>query len=326
MNLPEFDGKAFLAPMSGISDPAFRLLCREQGAAMVVTELTNVHAIVEKEKQLAKNGRKIKDFIEYNDLESPVGVQLFGNDIDKVIKAAKIVEPFFDFIDFNMGCPAPHITSQMAGAALLQKKEFNQELFSRLVKAVDKPITLKMRTGPNYSDCFAFKEVARTAVEAGVQMLTLHGRSVKQGYSGKADWDKIKELKEMVDVPVVGNGDIVSPEKAKEMMDYTGCDYVMVGRGARGNPNLFKDINNYLDKGSYEKTNTEEKLYFAKKYLEYSKNYNIKFSNKRMQVMQFTKGLEGGSTLRLNIGRAKDEKELYEIIENNLVVKNSNKI
>ena len=312
--LPEFNSKAFLAPMSGISDPAFRLLCKEQGAGLVVTELTSVDAIIQKEKELKKDNKKITDFVEFSELERPVSVQLFGNNIDKIVKAAKIVEPYFDIIDFNMGCPAPHITRQMAGAALLQKKEFNEELFTRLVKAVNKPVTLKLRTGPSEGNCYVFREVAKIAEKAGVRMIALHARSVKQGYSGEADWDKIKELKQLVNIPVVGNGDITSPEKAKEMMDYTGCDYVMIGRGARGNPSIFNQVNDYLKNGSYE-NDLKKRGYFASKYLDYTKKFDIKFSNIRMQVMQFTKGLRNGSELRLKIGQAKTVDELRELIK-----------
>ncbi len=312
--LPEFDSKAFLAPMSGISDPAFRLLCKEQGAGLVVTELTSVDAIIQKEKELKKDNKKITDFVEFSELERPVSVQLFGNDIDKIVKAAKIVEPYFDVIDFNMGCPAPHITKQMAGAALLQKKEFNEELFTRLVKAVNKPVTLKLRTGPSDGNCYVFKEVAKVAEKAGVKMIALHARSVKQGYSGEADWDKIKELKELVSIPVVGNGDITSPEKAKEMMDYTGCDYVMIGRGARGNPSIFSQVNDFLKKGSYE-NDLSKRAGFASKYLDYTEDFDIKFSNVRAQIMQFTKGLRNGSELRLKIGQAKTVDELRELIK-----------
>ncbi len=311
--LPKFNSKAFLAPMSGISDPAFRLLCKEQGAGLVVTELTSVDAIIQKEKELKKDNKIITEFVEFSEEERPVSVQLFGNNIDKIVKAAKIVEPYFDIIDFNMGCPAPHITRQMAGAALLQKKEFNEELFTRLVNAVDKPVTLKLRTGPSEGNCYVFREVAKVAENAGVQMIALHARSVKQGYSGEADWDKIKELKELVSIPIVGNGDITSPEKAKEMMDYTGCDYVMIGRGARGNPSIFDQVNDYLRKGSYE-NDLKKRKSFANKYLSYTDNYNIKFSNIRMQVMQFTKGLRNGSELRLKIGQAKTIDELKELI------------
>src|SRR3989344_3928648 len=145
--LPRFTSKAFFAPMAGVSDPALRLLCRELGAGLVVTELTSIHAIVAKERLLKTEEKKITDFIEYSPQERPVSIQLFGSDLVMLKKAAQIVEPYFDMIDYNMGCPAPHITCQMAGAALLQKPEMHRQIFRTLVNAVHKPVTLKIRAG-----------------------------------------------------------------------------------------------------------------------------------------------------------------------------------
>jgi len=311
MKLPKFDSKAFVAPMAGVSDPAFRLVCKEEGAGLVVTELTSVHAIIAKAKELASKKRKITDFIEFSEKERPVSVQLFGHDIDLVVKAAKIVEPYFDVIDFNMGCPAPHITSQMAGAALLEKPEHNEKMFSKLVSAVEKPVTLKMRTGVGNDNCYLWKPIAKIAEDCGISMIALHGRTVKQGYSGKADWSMIKELKETVSVPVVGNGDIRSPEDAKRMIEETGCDYVMIGRGSMGNPSIFRQVNDYLRSGKYSETGFEEKKKLLYKYLDYTKNYpTIRFASIRMQAMQFTKGVEGGANLRLKIGQSRNIEEI----------------
>lgn len=314
--IPKFRGKAFLAPMAGVSDPAFRLLCKEEGAGLVVTELTSVHAIVAKQEILEKEQKKISEFIEFSEKERPVSVQLFGHDPELVAKAAKIVEPYFDLIDFNMGCPAPHITNQMAGAALLQKPELNELLFSKLVSAVDKPITLKMRSGTGANNCYLWKPIAKIAEDCGVSMITLHPRTISQGYSGKADWSLIKELKETVSVPVVGNGDIRSPEDAKRMIKETGCDYVMIGRGAMGNPQIFKQTNDFLKKNSYKETTLNEKINSVFKYLKYTKQYpTIKFAQIRTQAMQFTKGIAGGSELRVKIGKTKNLEEIKMIFE-----------
>lgn len=311
--LPLFDGKAFFAPMAGISDPAFRLLCREEGAAMVTTELINANFIIQKNKELKLEEKEISEILEFSKKESPVGVQLFGNDVDKIVEAAKIVEPYFDVIDFNMGCPAPHITNQMAGAALLQQPEFNERLFTKLVEAVDKPVTLKMRAGVSENNCYLFKNIGKLAEQCGVSMLTLHPRTVRQGYSGKADWSRIKELKDSVDIPVVGNGDITTPEDAKKMMDETGCDFVMIGRAARGNPYIFRQVNDYLKNGSYD-FDAKKQLDFGLKYIKYTANYNIKFPAIRSQAMQFTKGIEGASEYRLKIGQSKDLDEIKSLI------------
>lgn len=313
MELPKFKSKAFLAPMVGISDPAFRLLCSEMGAGLVVTELTSVHAIVAKEKELRKKESDISEFIEFSKKERPVAVQLFGSDIPKLEKAARIVEPYFDIIDYNMGCPAPHITSQMAGAALLQKPDLTEKIFRTLVKAVDKPVTLKMRAGVNSSDCYLWKPVAKLADDCGISMITLHPRTIKQGYSGKADWNLIGELRSVVSeqTAVVGNGDITKPEHARQMIEETGCDYVMIGRGAMGNPQIFKQINNELRSEPWSETTFEEKKKTLYKYLELTKEYpTIKFASIRTQAMQFTKGTESGKRLREQIGKTKSIDEI----------------
>ena len=258
--LPYFSSKVFLAPMAGVSDPALRLICKKMGAGLVVTELTSVNAIVEKQKQLQSQMKDITEFIEFSEKERPLSVQLFGSDIIALEKAAKIVEPFFDIIDYNMGCPAPHITKQMAGGALLQNSSLTQEIFRTLVNTVKRPISLKMRIGVDASNKLLFQDIAKIAEREGIKMITLHPRTVSQGYSGHSDWDMIKKLKQTVSVPIVGNGDITSPEIAKKVLNYTGCDYVMVGRGAMGNPFIFEQINDYLEFGTYKKYTSHDKL------------------------------------------------------------------
>lgn len=312
MPLPRFSSRAFLAPMAGVSDPALRLLCKEMGAGLVVTELTSIHAIIAKEKQLQVANQSISEFIEYSNKERPLGVQLFGSDLEALQKAAKIVAPFFDVIDYNMGCPAPHITQQMAGGALLQNINLTQKILETLVKSVDKPVTLKMRAGVD--DDFVFKDIARIAQKVGIEMITLHARTVKQGYSGQSDWSLIKELKQTVDIPVVGNGDVTTPELAKKMIDETGCDYVMVGRGAMGNPFLFEQINDYLDTGAYKKYSQKNKAEVFCKYLDYATQYKIKFSNIKQQAMRFTKGLMHGANFRSGMMVAKTTDELKSIM------------
>ena len=217
--LPNFSSKAFLAPMAGVSDPALRLQCKKFGAGLVVTEFTNIHSIIAKEKQLKENNESIKKFIEYSENERPLSIQLFGSDLVAIEKAAKIVEPYFDIIDYNMGCPAPHITQQMAGGALLQEQNLTRQIFYTLVHAVQKPVTLKIRLGVTEASRYLFKEIGQIAEDEGIQMITLHPRTVSQGYSGEADWKMIKELKEISNIPIVGNGDIISPEDAKKMLE-----------------------------------------------------------------------------------------------------------
>ena len=304
-NLPKFSSKAFLAPMAGVSDPALRLLCKKMGAGLVVTEFTNIHSIVAKEKQLRDENKTIKEFLEFSEEERPLSVQLFGSNLDALKNAAIIVEPFFDIIDYNMGCPAPHITSQMAGASLLQEFELTRKIFRTLVETVSKPVTLKIRAGVTLENRFLFRDIGKIAEEEGIQMITLHPRTVKQGYSGNAEWNSIRELKELVNIPVVGNGDINTPELAKKMLDETGCDYVMIGRGAMGNPFLFEQINDFLKTGKYNKYSFRDRLETFFEYLDITLNFRIKFSIIKGQAMRFTKGAINAPKLRLKLTQAK---------------------
>ena len=312
--LPYFSSRAFLAPMAGVSDPALRLMCKKMGAGLVVTELTSVNAIVAKQKQLQSQMKDITEFIEFSEKERPLSVQLFGSDIISLEKAAKIVEPFFDVIDYNMGCPAPHITKQMAGGALLQNSSLTQESFRTLVNNVKRPISLKMRIGLDASNKLLFQDIAKIAEREGIQMVTLHPRTVSQGYSGHSDWDMIKKLKQTVSIPVVGNGDITSPEIAKKMLDYTGCDYLMVGRGAMGNPFIFEQINDYLEYGEYKKYGIKDRLNAFVQYIDATSNYNIRFVNIKQQAIRFTKGVVVGSALRKRLSAASNTEELIELL------------
>ena len=304
--LPNFTSKAFFAPMAGVSDPALRLVCKELGAGLVVTEFTSIHAINAKEQEITK-------FIEFSEKERPLSVQLFGSDLIKLEKAIKIVQPYFDIIDYNMGCPAPHITEQMACSALLQEPELTRKIFRTMVKSTSKPITIKIRAGVNKPDCW--KIIAKMAEEEGIAMITFHPRTVKQGYSGKSDWSLIKELKQLVKIPIVGNGDIETPEDALRMLQETGCDYVMVGRAACKNPFLFTQINEFLEQGHYREISTKERLKYFLKYLAYAKDYpTIKFANIKMQAMNFTKGFFGGKNFRIELMRIRTLDELQQLI------------
>ena len=312
--LPYFSSKAFLAPMAGVSDPALRLICKKMGAGLVVTELTSVNAIVAKQKQFDSQMKDITDFIEFSEKERPLSIQLFGSDITALENAAKIVEPFFDIIDYNMGCPAPHITKQMAGGALLQNQSLTREIFRTLVNSVRRPVSLKMRIGVTESSRMAFLDIVKIAEQEGIKMITLHPRTVSQGYSGHSDWHMIKILKENISIPVVGNGDITSPEIAKKMLEYTGCDYVMIGRGAMGNPFIFEQINDYLRTGLYKKYNIHDRLNAFVEYMDTTLDYKIRFVNIKQQAIRFTKGLSGGSVLRKQLSMANDIDQLKNLL------------
>ena len=284
------------------------------GAGLVVTELTSVNAIVAKHEQLESQSKNITEFIEFSEKERPLSVQLFGSDITALEKAAKIVEPHFDMIDYNMGCPAPHITKQMAGGALLQNADLTRQIFRTLVNAVKKPISLKMRIGVTEENNSLFLDIAKIAEQEGIGMMTLHPRTVSQGYSGHADWDMIKKLKQNVSVPVVGNGDITSPEIAKKVLDYTECDYLMIGRGAMGNPFIFEQINDYLESGVYKKYTLTDRLEAFVTYLELTEKYHIRFANIKQQAIRFTKGTVGGGQLRNRLSAATNTDDLKELL------------
>ena len=312
--LPNFTSKVFLAPMAGVSDPALRIMCKKMGAGLVVTELTSVNAIVAKHEQLESQSKNITEFIEFSEKERPLSVQLFGSDITALEKAAKIVEPHFDMIDYNMGCPAPHITKQMAGGALLQNADLTRQIFRTLVNSVKKPISLKMIIGVTEENNSLFLDIAKIAEQEGIGMMTLHPRTVSQGYSGHADWDMIKKLKQNASVPVVGNGDITSPEIAKKVLDYTGCDYLMIGRGAMGNPFIFEQINDYLESGVYKKYTLTDRLEAFVTYLELTEKYHIRFANIKQQAIRFTKGTVGGGQLRNRLSAATNTDDLKELL------------
>ena len=314
--LPKFSSRAFLAPTAGVSDPALRLQCKKMGAGLVVTEFTNIHSIIAKEKQLKEHLKTIQEFIEFSEQERPLSIQLFGSDLSALEKAAKIVEPYFDIIDYNMGCPAPHITQQMAGGALLQQTNLTEQIFETLVGAVKKPVTLKIRSGVTDSSKFLFREISEIAEDKGIEMITFHPRTVNQGYSGTADWNLIKELKEISSIPIVGNGDINTPEDAKKMIDETNCDYVMIGRGAMGNPFLFEQINDYLKTNSYHEYSFKDRLDSFFDYLHLTDKYKIKFANLKGQAMRFTKGMKGGSKIRSKITLTTNIEELEKIMTN----------
>lgn len=298
--------------MAGVSDPALRLVCKELGAGLVVTEFVSVNAISAKENELGAD--RIMDFVEFSEKERPLSIQLFGSDLDRIEQAVKVVTKHFDIIDYNMGCPAPHITSEMACSALLQEPELTRKIFKTLVKHATVPVSVKIRSGISKPD--KYLEIGKIAEEEGISMITLHPRTVKQGYSGKSDWTLIKKLKEHVSIAVCGNGDIETPEDAKRMLDETGCDYVMIGRAAAKNPFIFKQVNQYLNTGKYSKIAEKSRLKYFFKYVEYARKYkNIKVSSIRMQAMNFSKGCIGGKELRGKLIPVKDLDGIVDLMK-----------
>lgn len=238
----ELENNLILAPMAGVTDLPFRMLCKEQGCGLLYTEMVSAKAIL-------YNNRNTKELLKVREEERPIAVQLFGSDPDIVSDmAAQIEDGPYDIIDINMGCPVPKVVNNGEGSALMKNPKLVEAILSSMVKKLKKPVTVKFRKGFDEDHVNAV-EIARIAESCGVSAVAVHGRTREQYYSGKADWNIIRQVKEAVKIPVIGNGDIWKPEDAKRMMEETGCDGLMIARGAQGNPWLFGRINHYLDTG-----------------------------------------------------------------------------
>lgn len=236
------EGNIVLAPMAGVTDLPFRLLCKEQGADLICTEMVSA-------KGIFYNNKNTEDLLRIDDRERPVSLQLFGSDPDIISEMAKKIEHRnFDILDINMGCPVPKVVNNGEGSALLKNIPLAAKIIEKTVKAIDKPVTVKFRKGFGADEVQAI-EMAKAAEAAGAAAVAVHGRTREQYYSGKADWEIIAKVKDTVSIPVIGNGDIFTPEDAKNMMEQTNCDGVMIGRGAQGNPWIFHQIKTYLETG-----------------------------------------------------------------------------
>lgn len=237
------DNNVILAPMAGVTDQAFRLLCREQGAGLVCMEMVSAKAIYH-------NNKNTEELLAVRPDERPTSLQLFGSDPEILSQmAARIEERPFAILDFNMGCPVPKVVNNGEGSALMKDPKLVEKILTALVRAVRKPVTVKIRKGFDENSVNAV-EIARIAEGCGVAAVAVHGRTRTQYYSGSADWDVIRQVKQAVKIPVIGNGDVAGPETAAAMLAETGCDGVMIGRAARGNPWIFRETVQYLKDGT----------------------------------------------------------------------------
>lgn len=307
----KLSNNVLLAPMAGITDLPFRLICKEYGCGMVYTEMVSA-------KGLYYGSQKTEELLRIHPKEHPIGVQIFGSEPEVMgLMAQKISMQDIDIIDINMGCPAPKIVKNGQGCALMKDMDRVRKVVRAVVKHSSKPVTVKIRKGWDDTQINAV-EVAKAAMEEGAAAITVHGRTREQFYAGNADWDIIKEVKQAVDIPVIGNGDIFTPEAAAKMLDYTGCDGVMVARGAQGQPWIFRDIIHYLKTGeTLQQPSVWERINIALKQLELAVKYKgekLGVIEMRKHISWYLKGMKNANSVKNAINRLECKEQIKKTL------------
>lgn len=305
------ENNLILAPMAGVTDLPFRLLCKEQGAGLICTEMVSAKAIYFKNKNT-------ESLMEIDERERPVSLQLFGSEPDLMAEIARQIEPRnFDILDINMGCPVPKVVNNGEGSALMKNPKLVHGIVSKVSKAIQKPVTVKIRKGFT-EDSVNAVEIAKILEDAGAAAVAVHGRTREQYYSGQADWEIIRKVKEAVSIPVIGNGDVDSPLKAEALVKETGCDGIMIGRAVQGNPWLFSRILHYQQTGELLPGPGMEEikemiLRHAKMQLEYKGNYTG-MREMRKHVAWYTTGMPHSASVRRMVNEVESYEQLEELV------------
>lgn len=301
----ELENNLILAPMAGVTNRPFRMICKEYGVGMVCTEMASARAMLH-------NDVKTKRLLNTDGEKRPISMQIFGSDEESMAFAAKYVSNMADIVDINMGCPAPKVVKNGDGSKLLLDLEKAESIIKSVVQNADVPVTLKIRKGWDKENIVAV-EIAKIAEKNGIATITVHGRTRSEFYTGKADLEIIKKVKENVKIPVIGNGDIVDGETAKRMFEYTGVDGIMIGRGSFGNPWIFREIITYLNTGEkIEQPSNEEKLEVIKKHIHLAveEKGEIAVKELRKHIAWYTKNLKNSSEFRASINKIETKEEL----------------
>ena len=303
---------AILAPMAGFTDLPFRLICEEYGCNFTFTEMINA-------KALCYHDEKTTQMLDISGQKKYVGVQIFGSEVEYIGKAVKIINDLdrFAHIDINMGCPAPKIVKNGDGSALMKNPALASKIAEEAKKNSSIPVTVKIRKGFDDNNVNAV-EFARMLEQSGADAITVHGRTTRQYYSGVADWDIIAKVKQAVKVPVIGNGDVKSPEDAKRMMEYTNCDSVLIARAAQGNPFLFAQINDYFENGSYEDIQDSQRIKITLKHYKLSMEKfetSVAVREMRKQINCYLKGIKNSCAVKNQINMQNDYEKVIEMLE-----------